>query len=82
MHDSGDSGIATPGAPGHHMISGPTARLAVAVASPAPETTRRYPIARRERRELDAPAVEEPIAGNEEGIGPVANEGGERRLNF
>src|SRR5262245_21468586 len=46
------------------------------------ETTRRYPIARRERRELDAPAVEEPIAGNEEGIGPVANEGGERRLNF
>src|SRR5262245_12220244 len=46
------------------------------------ETTRRYPIARRERRELDAPAVEEPIAGNEEGIGPVANDGDECRLNF
>ena len=29
MHDSGESGIATPGAPGHHMISGPTARSAV-----------------------------------------------------
>jgi len=35
MHDSGESGIATPGAPGHHMISGPTARSAVAVACPA-----------------------------------------------
>ena len=46
------------------------------------ETARRYPIARRERRKLDVPAVEEPIAGNEEGIGPVAHEGGERRLNF
>src|SRR5262249_27163404 len=46
------------------------------------ETTRRYPIARRKRRKLDTPAVEEPIAGNEEGICPVAHEGGERRLNF
>src|SRR5262245_17605703 len=46
------------------------------------ETTRRYPIARRERRKLNASAVEEPIAGNEESIGSVAHEGGERRLNF
>ena len=29
MHDSGESGIMTTGAPGHHMISGPTARSAV-----------------------------------------------------
>jgi hypothetical protein len=42
----------------------------------AAETARRYTIARRERRKLDAPAVEEPIAGNEEGIGPVAHDVG------
>src|SRR5262249_51580457 len=46
------------------------------------ETTRRYPIARRKRRKLDTPAVEEPIAGNEEGIGAVARESGEGRLDF
>src|SRR5215831_17881662 len=33
MHDSGESGIATPGAPGHHMIS-PNCRAQLAVASP------------------------------------------------
>src|SRR5262249_27223496 len=30
-----------------------------------------------ERRELDAPAGEEPVGGDEESIGPVAHEGGE-----
>src|SRR5262249_33821083 len=45
-------------------------------------TTRRYPIARRERRKLDTPAIQEPIAGNEKSIGRVAHERGERRLNF
>ena len=37
---------------------------------------------RRERRKLDAPAAEEPIGSDEEGVGPVAHEGGERCLDL
>ena len=39
-------------------------------------------MARRERRKLDAPAGEEPVGGDEEGIGPVAHEGGEGCLDL
>ena len=39
-------------------------------------------MARRERRKLDAPADEEPVGGDEEGVGPVAHEGGEGRLDL
>src|SRR6516165_4787433 len=45
-------------------------------------TTGRYPIARRERRKLDAPVDEEHLGHNEEGVGPVAYEGGEGRLDL
>ena len=31
-------------------------------------------MARRERRELDAPAVEERVAGDEQGVGALAHE--------
>ena len=34
-------------------------------------------MARRERRKLDAPAGEERVGCDEEGVGPVAHEGGE-----
>src|SRR5262249_38589927 len=64
------------------QIIGPIAHQQARFDHLTAETTRRYPIARRERRKLDTPAVEEPIAGTEEGMGPVAHEGGERRLNF
>ncbi|HJZ33564.1 MAG TPA: proton-conducting transporter membrane subunit, partial [Hyphomicrobiaceae bacterium] len=40
------------------------------------------PVARRERRKLDPPAAEERVASNEQGIGPVARERGEGRLDF
>jgi len=39
-------------------------------------------MARSKCRKLHAPADEEPVRGNEEGIGPVAHEGGEGRLNL
>ena len=39
-------------------------------------------MARRERRNLVAPAEEEPVGGDEEGIGPVAHDGDEGRLDF
>ena len=39
-------------------------------------------MARRERRKLDAPADEERVGGDEEGVGPVAHEGGEGRLDL
>ena len=39
-------------------------------------------MSRRERRKLDAPAKEEPVGGDEEGVGPVAHEGHEGRLDF
>ena len=39
-------------------------------------------MARRERRKLDAPADEERIGGDEEGVGPVTHEGGKGRLDF
>src|SRR5215468_4032334 len=55
------------------QIIGPIAHQQARFDHLTAETTRRYPIARRERRELDAPAVEEPIAGNEKGIGAVAH---------
>jgi hypothetical protein len=34
---------------------------------------RRNPMARRERRKLDAPADEEPVGGNKEGVGPLVH---------
>ena len=37
---------------------------------------------RRERRKLDAPADEEPVGGNEEGVGSIAYEGREGRLDL
>jgi hypothetical protein len=37
---------------------------------------------RRERRELDAPAAEEPVGGDEEGVGTVAHESGEGCLDL
>jgi hypothetical protein len=40
------------------------------------------PIARRERRKLDTPADEERVGSNEEGVGPLAHEGGEGRLDL
>src|SRR5262249_61385273 len=43
---------------------------------------RRNPVPRRERRKLDAPSNQEPIGGNEEGVGPVAHERGESRLDL
>ena len=39
-------------------------------------------MAHRERCKLDAPADEEPVGGDEEGIGPVAHEGGKGRLDL
>ena len=36
----------------------------------------------RERRKLDAPAAEEPAGGDEEGVGTIAYEGGEGRLDL
>src|SRR5262249_3105758 len=44
--------------------------------------SRRNPIVRRERHKLGAAAEKEDIGGNQQGIGPVANEGGEGRLNL
>ena len=43
---------------------------------------RRNPVARRERRKLDAPADQEPVAGDQEGVGPLAHESGEGRLDL
>jgi hypothetical protein len=40
------------------------------------------PMMRRERRKLDGPADEERVRGNEKGVGPVARERGEGRLDF
>jgi hypothetical protein len=39
-------------------------------------------MARRERRKLDPSADEERIGRDEQGVGPVAHEGGEGRLDF
>ena len=39
-------------------------------------------MARRERRKLDAPAGEERVASDEQGVGAVAHEGGEGRLDL
>src|SRR5215470_5473748 len=36
----------------------------------------------RERRKLDAPAEKERVAGNEECVGPVSQEGGEGRFDL
>ena len=38
-------------------------------------------MAHRERRKLHAPADEEPVGGDQEGVGPVAHEGGESRID-
>src|SRR6516225_7787095 len=43
---------------------------------------RGYRMTGRERRQLDAPADKEPVAGNEECVGPVSQEGGEGRLDL
>ena len=40
------------------------------------------PMMRCERRKLDAPAAEEPAGGDEEGVGTIAYEGGEGRLDL
>src|SRR6516225_1325180 len=40
------------------------------------------PVAVREGDKLDTSAVEEYVAGDERGVGSVAHEGGERRLDF
>jgi hypothetical protein len=40
------------------------------------------PIARRERRKLDAPAREEDISSDVQGVGAIAREGGEGRLDL
>src|SRR5262249_61220742 len=40
------------------------------------------PIARRERRKLDTSADEERVAGDEQGVGPVAHEDGEGCLDL
>jgi len=37
---------------------------------------------RRERRELDTPAREEPVGGDEQGISALVHEGREGRLDF
>ena len=39
-------------------------------------------MARRERRKLHAPAGEEAVGGDEEGIGALAREGGESRIDL
>src|SRR5262245_3075244 len=39
-------------------------------------------ITRRERRKLDTPADEEYVGGDEEGVGPVAHDGGEGGLDL
>jgi hypothetical protein len=39
-------------------------------------------VACRQRGQLDATAIEKSIAGNEEGIGPLAHDCGERPLDF
>src|SRR6516165_10511043 len=44
--------------------------------------SRRNPVVRRERRQLDAAADEEPVAADEKGVGLVAHEGGEGRLDL
>src|SRR5262245_47809171 len=43
---------------------------------------RRNPIARSERRKLDAPACEEAVTSDVQGVGTVAREGGEGRLDL
>src|SRR5438876_7007945 len=40
------------------------------------------PVTRRERRKLDAPAREEDITSDEQGVGAIAHEGGEGRLDL
>jgi len=52
------------------------------IANPALCRLRTNPIGRRERRKLDAPADEEAVGANEEGIGPVVHEGCEGRLDL
>jgi hypothetical protein len=39
-------------------------------------------MAGRERRKLDAPAAEERVAGNEQSVGPVSQEGAQGRLDL
>src|SRR5262249_6224437 len=66
----------------HVQTIGPIAHQQARFGPLTGRATRRNPVTRRERRKLDAPASEEPIAGNEEGIGPVACDSGEDRLDF
>src|SRR5260370_12417 len=40
------------------------------------------PVTRRERRKLDAPAREEDITSDVQGVGAIAHEGGEGRLDL
>src|SRR5262245_14836983 len=40
------------------------------------------PIAHRQGGKLDAPAVEEPVGGHEQGVRPLAREGGEGRIDL
>ena len=40
------------------------------------------PVARRQRGELDSPAGEKRIAADEKGVGPLAHNGGEGRIDF
>ena len=44
--------------------------------------TRRYPVARRQRRKLDAPAIEERVRRDEQGVGSVARDSGEGRFDL
>jgi hypothetical protein len=39
-------------------------------------------VARRQRRQLDSPAVEESVWGDEDGVEPLAHKGCELRIDF
>src|SRR5262249_20523387 len=64
------------------QIIGPIAHQAADFDILANGIDRGYRMTGRERRKLDAPTDKEPVAGNEECVGRVSQEGGEGRLDL
>src|SRR5271166_776680 len=66
----------------HVQKIGPIARQSTDFDMLATGIDRGNPMARCQRRKLDAPTAVEPVRGDEEGIGTVAREGGTGRLDL
>src|SRR5439155_100023 len=66
----------------HVRCNGSVAHQPACFDSVTRRKNRRNSLARCQSSKLDAPAGEEPVASDEEGVGPLAHEGGKGRIDL